>query len=405
MYFAQAMALDSRLETGAGERRDMELRRSALVAAPLGLALVLGSGALVNRRRDAAAMTEALACAAQLEQELGNREHEREPVGGNGLPGKAWDEYQRAQDLAQSLPPKVIREFAVRTMAAAQASAEERAEEAARLMDQLSRPIEAMRKGARLLDVTHPVACTQQAVQNGPRLSTFNYLTDTLTVGGLAAIEAGDPAEGSEMILDAMQSAQDLLHSPLVITQLIGMSQLVPRSLEAFGEHQGLARLQPAALKALDLGVAKLIDSAPKTPELRGEIVLFIRAIQSVGGNIPSETFAGIAETAELVGGCAPADLWAFALDLRERAGQVPQDSAASKMQSVFHSAIVSHRYNLVRLQMLHYAIREARGLDPEPFADPFGMPLKITAEGEHYALEVSQPGEDHYPLVKRYRR
>ncbi len=383
----------------------MELRRSALVAAPLGLALILGSSALVTSRRSARSMSAATARAAQFAQELSAQEHRRVTAAGEGEEGLAWENYNQALEQVASLPRGRVFDLMKAAVETAKVSEKERAASFQNLVQELGPALQALRAGAGCLDAQPPLDFTQAGVEAGPRLFTTNCLTNALTVAGLATVEAGDPEEGAAMMLDAMQVGRDYQRAPLIITQLIGVDQLVSRSLEAFGEHQGIGQLAPPALALLDAGILRLLNSVPPAPDFRGELVLFIEAAKQAGFVVRGRLSRGFLELAELIEGSRDQPLLSLYTDLTELKRQSADTSVLHRVSSLYASSVVSHRLGLVRLQMLHYAIRVARGLEPMPFRDPFGEELQATVDGDHLVLRVENPTSPKYPFVKRYHR
>lgn len=346
-----------------------------------------------------------MACASQLEQELGAQEHRREPAAGKGAEGLAWECYAQALGQIASLPRGREYDLAKAAVETAKVSSKERAVSIQSLTEELSSALRAMRTGAQRFDARPPIDCTQEGVEDGPRLSATSCLTNVLTVAGVATIEAGQAEEGATMVLEAMQVGRDFRRAPLIITQVIGMDQMVPRSLEAFGEHQGLHRLAPPALALLDAGIARMLRNTPKAPDFRGELVLFMEAAKQASGTLRGELSRDFLALAELSAGCADQPLLPLYSSLIELERRSPDGTILGHIGSTYASSVITHRHSIVRLQMLHHALRVARGLEPMPFEDPFDEQLQATIDGDHLVLRIENPIEEKYPIVKRYRR
>ncbi len=208
---------------------------------------------------------------AVVEAELSAISYEREPLGGPGTTGRAWDSYSKAYEGMLARPgAKDLLEAAAK---AAKSEPEMRRRETARLAQVLSVELAELQRGARCIDATPPMEWSKNIQHRLPKVMHTAVMVDVLTLQGLAEIEAGHSQSGSGMILGGMQLGEDLSQTPVLLTQMAGLSQTIPVVLREFLENEGLHALPIEARRLLEAAVGTLMERAPKHPEYRGELL------------------------------------------------------------------------------------------------------------------------------------
>ncbi len=351
-----------------------------------------------------------------IESELGAISYEREPLGGPGTAGRAWDAYSKAYEglLARS---KVSDLLGVAS-SAAKAGPEVRRAETARLTQDLSFELAEVQRGARCIDATPPIEWTTDMEHPLPYLMHTSILVDVLTLQGLAQIEDGNVQGGCGMILDGMQLGSDLTQTPAFITQMIGISQTLPRALRGFLEHEGLHALPAEARRLLEAGVGTLMERAPKTSEYRGEVLRMGAFVLAPQKDLPERlgfysidkesgfTLAPRLKIANSVLALADAyeqlgDLQGVALRVRANELLDPKNPVLRGLK-IAPNLESSFRYNFVQAGQLRRALRASLELTALPFEDPHGETLVENHDGDYFDFKV---GTGSNPIELRIKR
>ncbi|MFT7679422.1 MAG: hypothetical protein ACI8QC_003423 [Planctomycetota bacterium] len=371
--------------------------------AGLALLLLLGAFAVSSMQEDLRPRVEELL--SELHVELTARPEPREPVGGPGETGRAWESYWKAADMLKTRPTSLFNGISDDAMAACLAGAVERSKESRRLALSVQVELALIREGARRRDIS-PFQSSEH-VDLTQTLSVFHTgaMSNLLGLLGVADLDAGKQAEGVATLLDAMQISQDHSHSPSIINQMVGAADVIPDSLLAVLEHEGFGLFMPEALNALDAGLERLIARAPRRPNFVARLELV--AITALEGPQPGPSMSQNFVSRILRPRPAPEKLFIEAYELAQEFDQVSPYEAIGlywatrkpsprdrRLTDTWLSMFQSMRRAVVRLQMLHHAIRLAQGREPAPFADPFEMPLKVTEQADGWLLEVGAVGD-----------
>jgi hypothetical protein len=362
------------------------------------LLLLLAAFAVSSMKKDLRPRVEELL--GEIHAELTAPPDPREPVGGPGEAGRAWESYWKAADMLRAGPTSLLKGISDDAMAACLAGPVERRFESQRLVLSIQSELDLLREGARRRDIS-PFQSPADADLTGT-LSLFQTIPMSNLLGllGVAELDAGKQAEGVATLLDAMQISQDYSHSPLIINQMIGAACVIPESLLAVLENEGFGLLSPEAMNTLDIGLERLIARAPTRPNLVGRLEM--EAITALTGPRPGSSSPQSFVSRILKPRPAPEELFLEAYELAQALDQVSPYDAIDlywathkssphdwRLTDTWLSMFQSMRRAVVRLQMLHHAMRLAQGREPAPFADPFEMPLKVTEQADGWLLEV----------------
>lgn len=362
---------------------------------------------------------EMVARVAELEHDLDAVSHERLPLGGPATAGNAWDFYEQAFALIRAHGNG--KDFGIAASNAVEAGPETRRAETARLAAAMHEELDAIRSGARCLDAAPSIDWSLGLSHPIPKLMDTRPLCNVLVLQGLAEMESGSVESGCAKVLDAMQFGQDLTRSPLLICQLIGLSQTPPEALVGFLEYEGLSALPREALAILEASVGKLITTSRECPTLGGELVFLGHHIIDHEGDLDrfigtsrfdqGPAFALSPRWACASGFMILADAYdelallpgvAFAKRARElNEGFRDSNNPLLQAFSPAASCEASYRFSIVRLAQLQHALRAALDLPPVPFLDPHGASLSVTDDGETLLLSVAN---GRYPIELRIR-
>ena len=339
-----------------------------LISAGIGLAAVSMAVLIFEAKTDARwqAMEDLL---QEIQSDLDSQSYVREPLGGQGIAGLAWDGYADAYEGMRKHTDVIKLGKAV--FKASVADAESRSKEAVRLVEILYEELAAVQRGAGCLDATPPIDWSKGTEQRVPTLLDTAVLVDVLILQGLAEIEKGNVPLGCGMILDGIQFGEDLARSPRLISQIYGVSQFLPLSLRRYLEHEGLGF---SSLKSFDQGAAMAL--APRWT--------------SAGG------FLALADCYDQLQGLRGQALHERAMELTD--SHVPFTNSLM----IAPSAEGGYRHNLVLLAQLRRALRIHLMLPPLPFVDPHGESLTESHDGGFFDFSV---GPSTRPVQLRIKR
>ncbi len=358
--------------------------------------------------------------AAVFQGELEVERYVREPLGGAATEGLAWESYNEAFDWLKEHGSEL--EIRIAAQEASDLDGDLRRSETRRLEGELTEALAMVQRGARCRDATPTVDWSAEKFPRPVGLSSTMTLLSVLTLSGLADIEGGDVESGCAKILDGFQIGQDLAHSPQLISQMVGVAQMVPWTLKRYLESEGLGALPKEAIQILELGVGKLIEQAPERVDWRGDFVLCCNfAVKGVsGGDGP----LGWADSIEGFGRLTGRRLFAEAMSTlaegmvgnenlsasaySQRMGDLHRQYRASdnpflSSWAVRASAEDSVRYNRILASELRRALRRSLELPEVESANFEGLELVETDDGEVMTFSVELRPDYRVELNVRY--
>ncbi|MFT7679421.1 MAG: hypothetical protein ACI8QC_003422 [Planctomycetota bacterium] len=377
------------------------------------LLLLLATFGILSTQEDLSPRLEELVRELQAEREA--RPTSRVPVGGPSQPGLAWESYWAAAEKFKAQPKGVLASINGESMAACEAGPEQRRTESVRLAALISEELALLREGARRSNIS-PVYFPDKPIAD--LTITLRDSQGVVHLFGLLAVaelEAGNQAEGVALLLDSMQIAQDYMHSPVFINQMIGASEVCSRTLERVLAAEGFGMFSAESLSALDAGVAQLLERMPTRPYFGGELEHAARQAMKDPMQLVDQSQSLFSR----LFGRSPS--WAQAVIRADELNHVLAESELSEFMGLLRRVwserepvlyIAHHWWNMnqitrhavVRLQIFHHALRLAQGLEPAPFADPFGMPLSLTESDDSWVLEVDAVYRAE-PIIKTFRK
>jgi len=376
--------------------------------------LVFAGTSLAVHRAHSAAREEVAVHLTELRAERESRSFEREALWGETEPGEAWPHYAEALAAVESLREHPIK---TRVLVAVEPGVDD-AERAAVLAAFPPEAFAALRRGAHARDGA--IAIDWEAGFDRPFMSLVDVRA-LLNGALLEVLVAGPPAEQMEAVrrlLDALQLTGDLMESPTLISEMVGVGTVALRDLD--GEMQrGLAdRLAEPAKRELLAGLRRLeARISPESHAMLGELELlghsFTRGwtpelsrdasgVERVMGYLDGEVVFDlhVAEHMRRVREAAPRVTAAYGLPYDEGHGRIEaiaDEFAASgnplsvKVVLGAPSAFISRVEGRARLSFLRAALEAHLGEDGAPPFDPFGAGVTID-EDEDGRVRVSTP-------------
>jgi len=388
----------------------MKLRTTLAIVAAI-LAVVSALAVVSVRRgvdRDWNAM---LARIDELEAERLGRPMERDALYGESTSDAAWPYYERALVVLRG-----IDEVRDRARVAPHAKTDEERAERDALLAEADALFTHLRRAAHARDARSPVDLSLGASAPLHRLSEARPLAELAVARAIALIESGEDVRGVQTLLDAQQFARDLCVSPLLIEEMIGVSNLVPRAATDFLAEGGAARMSTEAKELWLDGLDALDASLPRRSSA------YLGEVEVLG-----REFANAFETTDRRGwtaaiGASPG--WRFgyswrgaAADYVERATEIAREieldvdrtpaetirdfteherAAADDPNPLFEmampkfsSAARSRYWNRARLSFLRYALAVDLGRVPCEPLDPFGNGVQIEVTEERIHLRA----------------
>jgi hypothetical protein len=367
---------------------------AAILAAASSLAVVS-----VRRgvERDWVAM---LARIDELEAERLARPTERDALYGDSTSDAAWPYYERALEELRGIEDARDRG---RVAPYAKTDEERAAREA--LLSDAEELFTHLRRGAHARAAERPLEWSDGMSMRIQRLVEVRLIAELSVARAIALIESGDDVRAVETLLDAHQFARDLCVSPVLIEEMIGVSELVPTAATDFLAGGGAARMSTEAKELWLNGLDALHASLPRQSwSFLGEVELvgreFVRAFPGTDEESWSrslETSPGwrfgfswrgaaadyverateIVRDVEAEMGRSPAEAIRRFTELERAAADDPNPLFEIAMPK-FSSAARSRYWSRARLSFLRYALAVDLGRAPcEPF-DPFGNGVQI---------------------------
>ena len=368
-------------------------RRRVLVCALAALVALFAADAWVQHRADAA-WQRVVAERAHLEARLAARPTQRAPLLGEATPGLAFDHYAVA--TAAAAPLDRDRGAPARKLL----TADDAAVAADPLRATWAPVVEALRAGAQAGDAKTPL--------RGPMTKSDDGVLDLLAVrwvANAAAFEArallheGRGDDAVRVSLAGMTLGRDVLHSGLLINQLIGCA-VVAIGVDTWTEAR-LARLAPGARELLASGLAALDAQLPVTLDLDGELRFAAEALLAVDaaggddlgiGALDSWRYGFSSRWRLATHYLGYADLIRFANATRdvpwpEREAQLTaalavEDAAGNLFAANLQQAERQLRGVVASVRLLRMALDLHAGREASALADPLAAaPIAVTAQ------------------------
>ena len=354
----------------------------------------------------------------EMQQEQEQIDYVREPLGGPGEPGLAWDGYWGA--LEELASDEAVIELYRSSIGGLEGEASERRQATARLVEAMESELELVRRGARSRDAAPRIAWAMGDEQKTPLLMHTSGLANVMTLRGLELCEEGRVEEGLAMILDCLQMAEDFSRSPKAIERMIGLAIVIPHHADVYWRTEGFKALPREALVGLERGLGVVLDRMDWDPDFQGDLVLtgnaLLRMDRERGGCLgwPSfdlglpmalaprwtvgQGFLEVIDQCQELKGLRGEALLAESHELSEG------DKLFGQVHLIHRSMKASYRYQQVRLQWLRRALRSELGLEEIEFVDPHGFPLEEIDEEDHfgYSVAASSTGGEVKLLFRR---
>ena len=209
-----------------------------------------------------------------MQARLETADHTRPVLYGTAIRGDAWTEYQSALSLART--DKTLEE-SVRPTVYANLEPEVRK----RLLAAHAGTLDQLRRGAHCAAARNDIDWARGFFSaEAQSLLMTRALANLAIAQSQARIETGRSVEAVETLLDAAQLGRDLMHSHLLIDEMIGSAILGISTFWVAENNQLLDRLPPEALERFAQGLAVLDRSiADIGPSHHSEAVLFARSL------------------------------------------------------------------------------------------------------------------------------
>jgi hypothetical protein len=357
--------------------------RSILIGAAALALLGLVAGAfavqrLAGRRWDA--MTSWI---ASTQRAWDARDFRRAALHGSVVPGSAFERYTAALAYARELQADHDRLVALwhrpETLAAG---------EAERLRARWAPAVAAMREGAHREDARRPVRFDAgvggQAIAD---LLGARWIVNTTVLDAREHLAAGAPQAAVEATLDAATFGADLVGSPIMVEQIIGIAMVAIATGETWTDAR-LAELDAEALTVLANGLRGLDAWLAPGLCLQGEVLLFAHSL-----DVPARkrwhawryafstrwmTADAVLEVAAALdrSGAISAARWPQRQALVERLNAELAASPNTIVRSGFSHLLTAEqnlRHALASLRMLRIAVDLRRGLGAPLLDDPLG--------------------------------
>jgi hypothetical protein len=343
------------------------------------------------------------------------RTWQRTPLAGDAEPGNAFAHYAAAAAAGQAseVSPKDGS-----LAAALRASHDDPRVD----LSAWSEPLEWLRRGARA-DTAKPTADVDKGfAANVQNLLHLRNLANAACATGRGEIFAGRAAEGIDHHLDALTLGIDLLRSPLLIDQMIGLAVTTIAVREGLADDV-LAHLPKAELQRLATALARADAQMPATMSPRHEALFAAYHLRNVAGNLAdalelstwqawrhgfstramvAEGWLRLHEHAKTMDHAADAP-WPTRSAMYEAAGEEARRSGNAFLAIVwpsFSSCEFNLRYAIAELRLLRLCVAERLG-NRITLADPLDVGDLICNDGET-AVTFHSVGKRHdQPIVR----
>ncbi len=202
------------------------------------------------------------------------RDFTREPVTGQGIAGSAFAAYAEAGALAEVLGQSD--QVLLRDLRERQSSVS--ATDAADFARRWAEPLAALQRGAHLTDARPPMKWEGGYSQARALLLPMRHLAHAAMIEVRRRLARGEDGAAVDLSLDAATHAADVLHSPVVVDQMIGTAILVVVTADMWRDED-LRRLSADSLARLATGLAQLDVRCPTTVAWEGETLLWAHTL------------------------------------------------------------------------------------------------------------------------------
>lgn len=252
-------------------RSRTRLARATLVVLAAGVPLfTIG---FVQRARSV--WEEALVVVDRLESELDQRQHHRPALWGATHEDRAYPHYDMALTCVEGWEPDDV-------ILARRGEGERALATRERLLAEGAEALEHLGRGAHARDATRAVDWSEGFEISARKLFYARMLVQLGELQATAHLESGDDLEAVRVLLDGLQFAGDLAQGPILIEEMIGVSQLVPELLLELIQTGAIRDLSPEAHVLLARGLTQLAGRLDWTSaSLEGELVLGTRGVQN----------------------------------------------------------------------------------------------------------------------------
>ena len=370
---------------------------------------VVGSAGLVMRVRAAGEWRALSERADAVRTSYESRRVPRAALRGDAVEGSAFLHYDRAVLLGTELgwgrdlvPHRLSspdeEQRAVRT---------ELAREVAPVFEELA-------LGARASDARLPVDWETGADHPVDHDHKGTYVCDLAAMVALSELDAGRAAEATDVLLDSLQYARDLIDAPTLFEAREGARALVSQGLVAFGEQGGWSRLPgeqrarvERALERIDEDLATIgdslevheavrlaqassevlqaeVDSAP----LRSLLLLLLPFFQELQAEEVhllldfTRDYRALHERAPL-----------RALETTERRYRARANDERKRFLLDLHAESASMRLRaLARLRLLRYGLAVLADREDAPAEDRLGYPIRATSADGTLRVDLETP-------------
>ena len=211
----------------------------------------------------------------ELRAERLGRSDVREALHGATSDDRAWPHYERALAALRSV--EVTND---RSHAAARARTEAERKERDALLADVDAMFAHLTRGAQARDARSPVRFEDGASADIQRLAEIRWTSELSVARAMQLLESGDELGAVHGRLDAQQLARDLCVSPVLIEEMIGLSQLVPEATVEWLADGGANDMSASSLGVWLDGLDALRASLPDgSRAMVGEVEMFGREI------------------------------------------------------------------------------------------------------------------------------
>lgn len=242
---------------------------------------VAGGGAWLLADHISGSWQETLAWARAEQERYEGQDFTRPVLWGSARRGLAMIAYRHAVEVVRAnreVSERVNRELHFR----AADPAEQRAAVAV-----LAPALEALREGAHCTDARKPLDWKEGFSVEAANLLDLRTVANLATVRARLLLEEGEAIEAVRVLLDSAQLGRDLIQSPLIIDQMIGLA-LLSIAVRQTADPELVDALPEPALRELAAGLAVLDENLPvQEPAVHAETVLLVRHYENAAAGTP----------------------------------------------------------------------------------------------------------------------
>ena len=323
-----------------------------------------------------------------LQERLQSADVHRPVLFGTATPGDAWKAYAAAVALA-------VGDEEMERRVRPSSRAKQDPSQLAGLIRAHGETLAQLHDGAHCEEARDPVDWSRGFAGATPTFLGMRGLSNLAVTHALAQIEDAQPVAAVETLLNAAQLGRDLMHSHLMINEMIGCALVIISTCEATGSNNLLERLSPAALARFAEGLAVLDEHIGRVgPSFHGEAVLFARTAENnpqlfeeialAAGSwrygfstrlMYADTGLQILERADQVVAAAhePWSVCRAHLSNSKERVLVAGNPMLTAITGVTGSVLITRFKTVARVRLLRMAIEHRRGEPIPGLNDPFG--------------------------------